>query len=129
MRITQLTHHDLDGYGASTVVASRAAVARVVHVARYSDVGPVVAAELKRLAGATEPEMLLMTDLGLEPVAVSFIKDAVAMNGRRAAEGRHRLVVLDHHGLVARPIGRAGAGAGRGRSRLALARPEDHRDG
>ena len=97
MRITQLTHHDLDGYGASTVVASRAAVARVVHVARYSDVGPVVAAELKRLAGTAEPEMLLMTDLGLEPVAVSFIKDVVALNGRRAAEGRHRLVVLDHH--------------------------------
>ncbi|WP_237478919.1 dimethylmenaquinone methyltransferase [Lichenibacterium dinghuense] len=97
MKITQLTHHDLDGYGASTVAASRAAIGRLVHVARYSDVGPVVAAELKRLGGAAEPEMLLMTDLGLEPVAVSFIKDFVAMNAKRPPERRHRLVVLDHH--------------------------------
>ena len=97
VKITQLTHHDLDGYGASTVAASRAAVGRVVHVSRYSDVGPVVAAELKRLGGAAEPEMLLMTDLGLEPVAVSFIRDVVAMNARRPPERRHRLVVLDHH--------------------------------
>ena len=97
MKITQLTHHDLDGYGASTVAGSRAAVARVIHVSRYSDVGPVVAAELKRLAGAAEPEMLMMTDLGLEPVAVSFIKDFCAANAKRAPERRHRLVVLDHH--------------------------------
>ena len=97
MKITQLTHHDLDGYGASTVAATRAAIARVIHVSRYSDVGPVVAAELKRLGGAAEPEMLLMTDLGLEPVAVAFIKDFVAANARRAPERRHRLLVLDHH--------------------------------
>ena len=97
VKITQLTHHDLDGYGASTVAGSRAAVARVIHVSRYSDVGPVVAAELKRLAGAAEPEMLMMTDLGLEPVAVSFIKDFCAANAKRAPERRHRLVVLDHH--------------------------------
>ena len=97
MNTTQITHHDLDGYGASTVVALRADVDRVVHVSRYSDVGPLVAAELHRLARAPEPEMLLMTDLGLEPVAVAFIGDAVALNGRREKERRHRLVVLDHH--------------------------------
>ncbi len=97
MKITQLTHHDLDGYGASTVAASRATIAKVIHVSRYSDVGPVVAAELKRLGGAAEPETLLMTDLGLEPVAVSFIKDFVAANAKRPPERRHRLVVLDHH--------------------------------
>ena len=79
------------------MAASRAAVSRVVHVSRYSDVGPVVAAELKRLGGTAEPEMILMTDLGLEPVAVSFIKDFVALNARRPPERRHRLVVLDPH--------------------------------
>ncbi|MGI3898976.1 MAG: hypothetical protein ACRYGP_00885 [Janthinobacterium lividum] len=97
MKLTQLTHHDLDGYGAATVVAARADADRVVHVARYSDVGPVVAAELHRLAKTAEPETLLMTDLGLEPVAVSFIKDFVELNGRRAPDRHHRLVVLDHH--------------------------------
>lgn len=97
MKLTQLTHHDLDGYGAATVVAARADVDRVVHVARYSDVGPVVAAELHRLAKTGGPETLLMTDLGLEPVAVSFIKDFVELNGRRAADRHHRLIVLDHH--------------------------------
>ena len=87
MKITQLTHHDLDGYGASTVAAAHADIARVVHVPRYSDVGPVVAAELQRLTRASAPEMLLMTDLGLEAVAVTFIKDFVAMNARSATHG------------------------------------------
>ena len=97
VKITQLTHHDLDGYGASTVAAAHADIARVVHVPRYSDVGPVVAAELHRLSRASAPEMLLMTDLGLEAVAVTFIKDFAAMNARHGAERQHRLVVLDHH--------------------------------
>ena len=97
MKITQLTHHDLDGYGASTVAAAHADIARVVHVPRYSDVGPVVAAELHRLSRASVSEMLLMTDLGLEAVAVTFVKDFAAMNARRGAERQHRLVVLDHH--------------------------------
>ncbi len=97
MKITQLTHHDLDGYGASTVAAAHADIDRVVHVPRYSDVGPVVATELHRLTRATAPEMLLMTDLGLEAVAVTFIKDFAAMNARHGVERQHRLVVLDHH--------------------------------
>ncbi len=97
MKITQLTHHDLDGYGASTVAAAYADIARVVHVPRYSDVGPVVATELHRLTRATVPETLLITDLGLEAVAVTFIKDFAAMNMRRGAERHHRLIVLDHH--------------------------------
>ena len=97
MKTTQLTHHDLDGYGASTVVGAYAVVDRIVHVPRYSDVGPVVAAELQRLTRAGAPEMLLMTDLGLEAVAVSFLKNFAAMNAKRAEDKRHRLVVLDHH--------------------------------
>ena len=95
--ITQLTHHDLDGYGASTVVGAHAEVRRVVHVSRYSDVGPVVETELVRLRRTEQSEMLIITDLGLEPVAVSFIKDFAAMNAKRGAERSHRLLVLDHH--------------------------------
>ncbi len=97
VKITQLTHHDLDGYGASTVAAAHADIARIVHVPRYSDVGPVVAAELHRLTRASAPEMLLVTDLGLEAVAVTFVRDFAAMNARRDAERQHRLIVLDHH--------------------------------
>ncbi|NEU13117.1 dimethylmenaquinone methyltransferase [Methylobacterium sp. BTF04] len=97
MNVTQITHHDLDGYGASTVVGTFVDVSRIVHVPRYSDVGPVVEAELKRLGKAPVPEMIVMTDLGLEPVAVTFIRNFAAMNGRRDAGTRHRLIVLDHH--------------------------------
>ncbi len=97
MKITQLTHHDLDGYGASTVVGAFADVSRVVHVSRYSDVGPLVEVELVRLRRAEQPEMLVMTDLGLEPVAVTFIKAFAAMNAKRGSERGHRLLVLDHH--------------------------------
>lgn len=97
MTITQITHHDLDGYGASTVVGQFADVSRIVHVPRYSDVGPVVETELKRLGKTADPEMILMTDLGLEAVAVSFIKSFAALNRRREEAARHRLIVLDHH--------------------------------
>ena len=97
MTITQLTHHDLDGYGAATVVGAFAAVGRTVHVSRYADVGPVVEAELGRLRRAAEPETLILTDLGLEPVAVTFIKNFVALNAKRGPERGHRLIVLDHH--------------------------------
>lgn len=97
LNITQITHHDLDGYGASTVVGQFAEVARIVHVPRYSDVGPVVETELKRLGKASAPEMIVMTDLGLEAVAVTFLRNFAALNRRREPEARHRLVVLDHH--------------------------------
>ncbi len=97
MKITQLTHHDLDGYGASTVVGSYADVSRVVHVSRYADVGPVVEAELARLRRSERPEMLIVTDLGLEAVAVTFIKAFAAMNAKRGRERSHTLLVLDHH--------------------------------
>lgn len=97
MNVTQITHHDLDGYGASTVVGSYVAVARVVHVPRYADVGPVVEEELKRLARAGESELLIITDLGLEDVAVKFIQSFAALNRRRDEAVRHRLIVLDHH--------------------------------
>ena len=97
MTLVQITHNDLDGYGASTVAACLAPVERVVHVARYSDVGPVVEDELKRLRKAQEPETLLMTDLGLEEPAIAFFRRFAAMNRNRAEGSRHRLVVLDHH--------------------------------
>ena len=97
MTITHLTHHDLDGYGASTVVGAHADVGRVVHVSRYTDVGPVVETELARLRRSEQTEMLIVTDLGLEPVAVDFITNFSVMNAKRGAERSHRLLVLDHH--------------------------------
>ncbi|KQP92382.1 dimethylmenaquinone methyltransferase [Methylobacterium sp. Leaf113] len=97
MNITQITHHDLDGYGASTVAGQFVDVARIVHVPRYSDVGPVVETELKRLGKVAVPEMILMTDLGLEAVAVTFIRNFAALNRRREPAARHKLIVLDHH--------------------------------
>lgn len=114
MTITQLTHHDLDGYGASTVARAYAEVSRVAHVSRYTDVGPVVETELKRLRRVEQPEMLLMTDLGLEPVAVTFIKAFAAMNAKRGPDRSHRLIVLDHHAssvdqLAAQGLGPAAA--------------------
>ena len=97
MTVTQITHHDLDGYGAVAIVGNHVDVARVVHVPRYSDVGPVVEEELKRLSKADASETLIMTDLGLEPVAVKFLKSFATMNRKRAEDARHRLIVLDHH--------------------------------
>lgn len=97
MTVTQLTHHDLDGYGASTIVGAFLDVSRIVHIPRYADVGPVVDAELKRLSRAQAPECLIMTDLGLEAVAVTFITRFTSMNLRRDEAARHRLIVLDHH--------------------------------
>lgn len=96
MRLTQITHHDLDGYGASTVAAACAEVARVVHVPRYADVGPVFDEEVKRLAKADAAETLLVTDLGLEEQTIAGLKRFAAMN-RRREERKHCLVVLDHH--------------------------------
>lgn len=97
MRLTQITHHDLDGYGASTVAATCATVERVIHVPRYSDVGPVFEDEIKRLGRAAESEILLMTDLGLEEQTIAGLKKFAAMNRRRDEGRTHRLVVLDHH--------------------------------
>ncbi len=97
MTITQLTHHDLDGYGASTVVGAHADVGHVVHVSRYSDVGPVVETALARLRRTEQSETLIITDLGLEAVAVDFITNFSVMNTKRGAERSHRLLVLDHH--------------------------------
>lgn len=97
MTITQISHHDLDGYGACIVAGHVAQVARVVHVPRYSDVGGVLQTEGDRLAKASGSETLLVTDLSLEADAVRFIKAFVAANLKRPEERRHRLVVLDHH--------------------------------
>ncbi|MCJ2013354.1 dimethylmenaquinone methyltransferase [Methylobacterium sp. J-076] len=107
MRLTQITHHDLDGYGASTVAAACAEVDRVIHVPRYSDVGPVFDEELKRLGKAQASETLLMTDLGLEEQTIAGIKRFAAMNRKREAD-KHRLVVLDHHASSADQLARQG---------------------
>lgn len=97
MNATQITHHDLDGYGASTVVRSYVPIANTVHVPRYADVGPVLESELKRLGKAAEAELLVVTDLGLEDVAINAISSLAAMNRRRDPAAQHRLLVLDHH--------------------------------
>ena len=95
--ITQISHHDLDGYGACIVAGLLADVGRIVHVPRYSDVGAVLDREAARLARASAPELLLITDLSLESDAVRFIKGFAGANLKRPEERRHRLVVLDHH--------------------------------
>lgn len=96
MKITQISHNDLDGYGASTVVGAYVEVARVIHVARYRDVVPLFSAEVNRLQESDEPEMLILTDLGLERPTVEVIRRFAAMNAERPGR-EHRLVVLDHH--------------------------------
>jgi oligoribonuclease NrnB/cAMP/cGMP phosphodiesterase (DHH superfamily) len=108
LNVTQITHHDLDGYGASTVVGSFVDVARVIHVSRYADVTPVVEEELKRLKSSAEVEMVIITDLGLEAGTVKFIKGFAAMNLRRDEAARHRLIVLDHHASSAAQLAQQG---------------------
>lgn len=98
MDVTQISHHDLDGYGACIVAGYIADVKRVVHVARYSDVGAVLQTESERLTKASASELLLVTDLSLEPAAVQFIMYFAAANLKRPEERRHQLVILDHHG-------------------------------
>ena len=107
MRLTQITHHDLDGYGASTVAAACAEVDRVIHVPRYSDVGPVFEEEVKRLGKSAAAETLLMTDLGLEEQTIAGLKRFAAMNKKREGE-KHRLVVLDHHASSSEQLARQG---------------------
>lgn len=97
MDITQISHHDLDGYGACIVAGLLADVGRIVHVPRYSDVGAVLEQEAARLARAAAPEFLLITDLSLEADAARFIANFAAANLKRPEDRRHRLVVLDHH--------------------------------
>ncbi|WP_407529043.1 dimethylmenaquinone methyltransferase [Methylobacterium oryzisoli] len=108
MPLTQITHHDLDGYGASTVVSSLADPDRIVHVPRYGDVGPVVDGELKRLGRTAASETLLLTDLGLEEPTIAFLRRFAAMNRRRAPDDGHRLIVLDHHASSIEQLRRQG---------------------
>lgn len=66
-------------------------------------VGEGTVAALTPWAGPAEggkvaqPELLLITDLGLEDVTVKSIRSLAALNGRRDSAVPHRLVVLDHH--------------------------------
>ncbi|WP_457104471.1 dimethylmenaquinone methyltransferase [Methylobacterium sp. P5_C11] len=122
MRLIQITHHDLDGYGASTVAAACATVERVVHVPRYSDVGPVFEDEIKRFGRAAESEILLMTDLGLEEQTIAGLKKFAAMNRRREDGQKHRLVVLDHHASSLDQMRRLGLEATADANRPALHR-------
>lgn len=78
---------------------------RRVYVSRY--VGPSVEAELGRLRRADAPEMLIVTDLGLEPVAVTFIESFVAMNARGGASAATGCSSSSPR-VVARPARRAG---------------------
>jgi oligoribonuclease NrnB/cAMP/cGMP phosphodiesterase (DHH superfamily) len=110
LNLTQITHHDLDGYGAATVVKTFAEVERVIHVSRYGDVAPVVEEELKRLRRAAEAEMVIITDLGLEAGTVKFIKGFAAMNLGRDEAARHHLIVLDHHASSAAQLFDQGLG-------------------
>lgn len=95
MKLTVLTHNDLDGYGCSTVIADRFAVERIVHVTRYADVVPVFAAEMERLRRTEEPGMLALTDLAVEPGLADLLHAYAGMNASRAKP--HHLVLLDHH--------------------------------
>ncbi|MDP4004355.1 dimethylmenaquinone methyltransferase [Methylobacterium sp. NEAU K] len=129
MRLIQITHHDLDGYGACTVASACALVERVVHVPRYSDVGPVFEDEIRRLGRTGERETLLMTDLGLEEQTIAGLKKFAAMNRRREEGGKHRLVVLDHHASSLDQLRRQGLepaadGERPGLSRIDLGDPE-----
>ncbi len=95
MKLTVLTHNDLDGYGCSTVLADAFDVDRVVHVTRYADVAPVFAAEMERLRAAEAPETVALTDLAVEPRLAALLGDFSEMNRGRARP--HGLVLLDHH--------------------------------
>ena len=123
MRLTQITHHDLDGYGAATVAAACADVARVVHVPRYADVGPVFEEEVKRLSKSEAAEMLLVTDLGLEEQTIAGLRRFATMN-RRREDRKHRLVVLDHHASSLDQLRRQGLEPVADPERTTLSRPD-----
>jgi oligoribonuclease NrnB/cAMP/cGMP phosphodiesterase (DHH superfamily) len=96
MDTIQITHNDLDGYGASTVVGVTIAVSRVVHIARYRDVAGVINAEITRLEATEAPERVILTDIALEGPTVEAILRFAGMNSERPGR-EHRLIVLDHH--------------------------------
>ncbi len=96
MKTTQITHNDLDGYGASTVVGVTIAVARVIHIARYRDVAGVLNAEISRLEASEEAERLIITDIAIEAPTAEAILRFSRMNAERPGR-EHRLIVLDHH--------------------------------
>lgn len=96
MKTTQITHNDLDGYGASTVVGVTIAVERVIHIARYRDMAGVINAEITRLEAVDAPERLIITDIALERPTVEAILRFAEMNASRPGR-EHQLIVLDHH--------------------------------
>ncbi len=96
MIVTQISHNDLDGYGASTVVAAFVPVDRVVHVTRYRDVPAIFGMEIARLRDAEASEMLIITDIAIERATAAMIREFAVMNSERPGH-EHRLVVLDHH--------------------------------
>lgn len=93
MSIIQITHNDLDGYGASVVASILAPVAEVIHVTRYKDVVETLSSVVERVCASTHPTTVLMTDIGVERATALAIGEGAA---RLSAAG-HRLVVIDHH--------------------------------
>ncbi len=91
----QITHNDLDGYGASTVAGLHRPVSRVEHVMRYSDVDAIVRPEVDRLKGTREPALLLCTDVGIETGFAGLIRGFARMVAECGVA--HRLLVIDHH--------------------------------
>lgn len=106
MKVTQVTHNDLDGYGASTIVGNLVAVDRVEHVVRYADVEPVLAAEVRRLAAAPDPEVLLVSDIAVEAGFAALLAGFSTENAARTEP--HRLLVIDHHASSIQNLERAG---------------------
>lgn len=105
--LVQVTHNDLDGYGASTVVSSAVGVDRIVHVTRYADVCPALESEFERLASAPEPVEILVSDIAVE---AGFAALASRFD-RDHAGGRHRLTVIDHHASSLPSLEQAGLSA------------------
>lgn len=93
MRTIQITHNDLDGYGAAAVAAGASAIERVIHVARYRDVLDILEGVARDALASESPVTILITDIAIEPATA----DRLASHGESLAAAGHRIVVLDHH--------------------------------
>ena len=100
MKTLLMSHNDADGYGASLLIGLASEVERTVHVARYSDIVPLLLEELHGpLTGRPDPVRVVLTDLGLDDHTLGALLEVDAVNERRAAAGLplHRLDAVDHH--------------------------------
>lgn len=93
MKIVQITHNDLDGYGASTIAAMATRVSAVAHVTRYKDVVETFWSIVQAVKDDEEPTTILMTDIGIErQTALALVEGSAILEPKG-----HRVVVLDHH--------------------------------